>query len=61
MKATLTANHLLQTPDEVFYLESSLPPGLTIGEYRRSRPGAGRRRSARLSLRRSLALNVARR
>ncbi len=40
MKATLPANHLLQTPDAVFYLESSLPPGMTIGEYRRSRPAA---------------------
>jgi hypothetical protein len=23
---------------QVLYIESSLPPGLTIGEYRRSRP-----------------------
>jgi hypothetical protein len=25
-------------PDAAFYVESSLPPGMTIGEYRRSRP-----------------------
>jgi hypothetical protein len=35
---TLGPNHLLQQPDAVFYLESSLPAGMTIGEYRRSRP-----------------------
>ena len=38
MKTTLPAHDLLQPPDAVFYLESSLPPGMTIGEYRRSRP-----------------------
>jgi hypothetical protein len=38
MKTTPLANHLLQHPDAVFYVESSLPPGVTIGEYRRSRP-----------------------
>ena len=31
--------NLFQHPDSVFYVESSLPPGMTIGEYRRSRPG----------------------
>ena len=24
--------------NQVLYIESSIPPGLTIGEYRRSRP-----------------------
>jgi hypothetical protein len=37
METTALASQLLQ-PDAVFYLESSLPPGMTIGEYRRSRP-----------------------
>jgi hypothetical protein len=38
MKTTLQANHLFQDADAVFYVESSLPPGMTIGDYRRSRP-----------------------
>jgi hypothetical protein len=38
MKTTPTANPLFQPSDAVFYLESSLPPGMTIAEYRRSRP-----------------------
>jgi hypothetical protein len=36
-------NSLLATPDRVFYLETSLPPGLTVDQYRRGRP----RRSTR--------------
>ena len=36
-------NSLLAPPDRVFYLESSLPPGLTLDQYRRGRP----RRSTR--------------
>ena len=35
---TTPQRHLVQPPDAVFYVESSLPPGMTIGEYRRSRP-----------------------
>jgi hypothetical protein len=34
---------LLAPPDRAFYLESSLPPGLTVDQYRRGRP----RRSTR--------------
>ena len=37
MKTTPRANHAVH-PDEVFYVESTLPPGMTIAEYRRSRP-----------------------
>jgi hypothetical protein len=37
--------------DHVFYLESSLPPGLTFNEYRRARP----QRPARLGRLRRLA------
>jgi len=33
---------LLAPPDRVFYLEASIPPGLTVTEYRR---GRGRRLS----------------
>jgi hypothetical protein len=29
---------LEHTPDAIFYLESTLEPGITIDEYRRSRP-----------------------
>jgi hypothetical protein len=29
---------LERAPDDVFYVESSVPPGMTISEYRRSRP-----------------------
>jgi hypothetical protein len=36
---TTPQRHRSQHPDAVFYVESSLPPGMTIGEYRRSRPG----------------------
>jgi hypothetical protein len=38
MKTFPLTNQLVQHPDAVFYVESSLPPGMTIGEYRRSRP-----------------------
>ncbi len=38
MKTTKQPNLLLQVPDDVFYVESSLPAGMTISEYRRSRP-----------------------
>jgi hypothetical protein len=38
MKTATTANQLLQHPEAVFYVESSLPPGMTIAEYRRARP-----------------------
>jgi hypothetical protein len=37
MKSSGSIN-LFQEADAVFYLESSLAPGMTIGEYRRSRP-----------------------
>ena len=40
MKTALRENHLFEPPDAVFYVESSLPSGMTIGEYRRTRPGA---------------------
>jgi hypothetical protein len=30
-----------------FYIESSIPAGLTMGEYRRSRPRRGRRQLLR--------------
>jgi hypothetical protein len=36
-------HNLLAPPDRLFYLESSLPPGLTLDQYRRARP----RRSTR--------------
>jgi hypothetical protein len=36
---SISPSHLVAAPeDRVFYLESSLPPGLTIDEYRRGRP-----------------------
>ena len=31
-------HHRLEPTDDVFYIESSLPAGVTIGEFRRSRP-----------------------
>ena len=31
-------HQLLEPSDEVFYIESSLPARMTVGEYRRSRP-----------------------
>ena len=44
MKATLPASQMLQPDEAIFYLESSLPPGMTIAEYRRGRPGRASRR-----------------
>jgi hypothetical protein len=38
MRNTHQPSLLLQPSDEVFYLESSLPVGMTVSEYRRSRP-----------------------
>jgi hypothetical protein len=38
METSPQTHQLLQHADEVFYVETSLPPGMTIGEYRRSRP-----------------------
>lgn len=38
MKTTEQPNRLRQPPDNVFYMECSLPSGMTISEYRRSRP-----------------------
>ncbi len=38
MKTTEQPNLRLPLPDDVFYIESSLPAGMTISEYRRSRP-----------------------
>jgi hypothetical protein len=35
---TSTSPSLLAPAPEVFYLESSIPPGLTMDEYRRGRP-----------------------
>ena len=44
LKHGLSENQPLSRPDAAFYVDSSLPPGMTIGEYRRSRrhrPPAG--------------------
>ena len=38
MSNTQQRSLLLHPSDDVFYLESSLPAGMTISEYRRSRP-----------------------
>jgi hypothetical protein len=46
---------LLAPPDRVFYLESSVPPGLTLREYRRGRA----RRSTRWERLKRLAGNGA--
>jgi hypothetical protein len=36
---TTPQQHLaLQHSDDVFYVESSLPPGMSMSDYRRSRP-----------------------
>lgn len=43
MKATRPSLLPPALEDRVFYLETSLPPGLTVNEYRRGRP----RRSSR--------------
>jgi hypothetical protein len=36
---TSRPHHLAQHLDAVLYVETSIPPGMTIGEYRRSRSG----------------------
>ena len=38
MTDTAHPNPMLQLPEDIFYVETSLRPGLTISEYRRSRP-----------------------
>jgi hypothetical protein len=38
MRNTQQTSLLMPASDDVFYLESSLPAGMTISEYRRSRP-----------------------
>jgi hypothetical protein len=43
MKSTSPSLLVTAPEDRVFYVESSLPPGLTMNEYRRGRP----RRSSR--------------
>jgi hypothetical protein len=43
MNSTGSSKLLRDLPEQQFYVESSLPPGLTLSAYRRSRP----RRSSR--------------
>jgi hypothetical protein len=43
MRSSSQPNLGLQQADEVVYLESSLPPGMTIVEYKRCRPRRPRR------------------
>ena len=38
MTNTAQPNQLLQLPQEIFYVEASIKPGMTITEYQRSRP-----------------------
>jgi hypothetical protein len=38
MNSSASYSPLLQPSADVFYVESTLPPGMTIGAYRRSRP-----------------------
>jgi hypothetical protein len=38
MKSTSPIFLVAAPEDRVFYVESSLPPGLTLNEYRRARP-----------------------
>jgi hypothetical protein len=38
MNSTAHTDHFADSPDHLFYVESSIPPGLTLNEYRRSRP-----------------------
>jgi hypothetical protein len=38
MNSSASDSPLLPPSDDVFYVETTLPPGMTIGEYRRSRP-----------------------
>jgi hypothetical protein len=38
MNSTALSLRLAALDDRVFYIESSLPPGLTVDEYRRGRP-----------------------
>jgi hypothetical protein len=38
MKSISPSNLVVAPEDRLFYVESSLPPGLTIDEYRRGRP-----------------------
>jgi hypothetical protein len=35
---TAQTNALLQLPQEIFYVEASIRPGMTISEYQRNRP-----------------------
>ena len=44
MNASTETSLIADQPDHVFYVESSLRPGLTIDEYRRSRPRSPSRR-----------------
>jgi hypothetical protein len=37
MKSTSPSFHVAAPEDRVFYVESSLPPGLTLNQYRRGR------------------------
>jgi hypothetical protein len=38
MNSSHHSNLILDHPDHLFYLESSVAPGLTLDEYRRRRP-----------------------
>jgi hypothetical protein len=43
MKPTGPSAFVAAPEDRVFYVESSLPPGLTLDEHRRARPRRGSR------------------